>query len=424
MTSSEFVLFSLQVVLMLTFGLVFGQVMRRHQQPSIVGEMIAGIILGPTVVGALFPHFYAWLFQSSPGVVAARDAAIKMGMLFFLFVAGLEVELPDPRREGRRPILIGLVGTLVPIAVGVGMVYLVPRGFWGAAANAHFVYFALFVGMNLANSANPVIARILMDLGLLRGKIGTLVMSATIIDDLVNWTLFAIILNNIAPVRQGNNSLWISVFLVVAFFVVILGIGRWIGPRSLRWLRSHVAWPSGFIGLTAVVVLAAGSLSESLGLNAFLGAFLVGVALGGNGEERNEAHEVITYFVLSFFAPLYFVSMGMAANFAANFDTLLVLLILVVACVSKVGSVILGARLAGMPLNREVWAIAFGLNARGATGIILAGVGLAQGLIDQRIFVAFVIMSVATSVLSGPMMNSLLQRSAAAQAADGQPVRP
>ena len=107
-----------------------------------------------------------------------------------------------------------------------------------------------------------------------------------------------------------------------------------------------------------------------------------------------------------------------------NFDTLLVLLILVVACVSKVGSVILGARLAGMPLNREVRAIAFGLNAAGATGIILAGVGLAQGLIDQRIFVAFVIMAVATSVLSGPMMNSLLQRSGAAQVAHGQPVRP
>ena len=115
------------------------------------------------------------------------------------------------------------------------------------------------------------------------------------------------------------------------------------------------------------------------------------------------------YFVLSFFAPIYFVSMGMTTNFITNFDLSLVVLILVLAFVSKIGGVLLGARASGMRLNRETWAIGFGLNARGATGIILASVGLANHVIDDRIFVAIVIMAIITSLVSGPAMNLLLK---------------
>lgn len=165
---------------------------------------------------------------------------------------------------------------------------------------------------------------------------------------------------------------------------------------------------TGFIALTALVILVAGSVAEGLGISAFLGAFLVGASLGGNSQEKNEAHDAITYFVLSSFAPIYFVSMGMATNFITNFDGILVLVVIAAAFVSKIGAVLLGARLAGMRLSREVWAIGFGLNARGATGIILAGVGLANKVIDERIFVAVVVMAVVTSLFSGPMMSALL----------------
>ena len=269
--------------------------------------------------------------------------------------------------------------------------YLLPRDFWGAAVQRHFFSFALFVGMNLANSANPVIARVLMDLGLLEKPIGTLIMTATIVDDLVNWTLFAIILSDIAPSGAGAaDRLTYSIVLAVAFFAVVLIAGRRFGPPALNWARRHVTWPSGFIAVTALLVLLAGTISEALGLHAFLGAFLIGVALG---EEHKEAHDVIGNFVLSFFAPIYFISMGMTTNFIKNFDAALALLILVVACVSKVGAVLLGAKAAGMPIDREAWAVGFGLNARGATGIILAGVGLTNKVIDERIFVAIVLMA-------------------------------
>jgi Kef-type K+ transport system membrane component KefB len=227
----------------------------------------------------------------------------------------------------------------------------------------------------------------------------------------VNWTLFAIILSDIAPSGPvPADSLPVRILLVAGFFVLVLGVGRWLGPRALHWARSHVQWPSGFIALTALLILIAGSASEALGMHAFLGAFLVGVAFGGRNPEQKEAHDVIGHFVMSFFAPIYFISMGMTTNFIRNFDLTLVVLIFAVACVSKIGAVLIGARVAGMSVDRETWAIAFGLNARGATGIILAGVGLSNKVIDERIFVAVVVMAIVTSLMSGPVMNQLVGR--------------
>lgn len=410
MTSPDFALLALQLTAMLTCATLCGSIMRKLGQPAVLGEMFGGIILGPTVFGAFAPGLYAGLFQSSPGISLVREATIKLGMMFFLFVAGVEVDLSALRRLGRRAALIGLVGTLLPIAVGVGLVYLLPRTFWGASAETHFFAFALFIGMNLANSANPVIARILMDLGLLKDDIGVLIMTATIVDDLINWTLFAIILSNIAPAGQTTNSLPVSIILVLLFFVVILGVGRWIGVRAMGWLRKHVAFPTGFIAVTTIVILIAGGIAEILGIHAFLGAFLVGAALGGKSDEHDEARDAIKHFALSFFAPIYFVSMGLNANFITDFDGLLIVVLIVVACVSKIGAVLLGERLAGMPINRQSLAIGFGLNARGATGIILAGVGLENGLIDQRMFVAIVVMALVTSLMSGPMIKALLAK--------------
>ena len=412
MSSQDFVIYALQVALMLVTAVIGGQIMRRLRQPPVLGEMIGGIFLGPTILGFLAPGVYEWLFASPANVGVLRDATIKLGMLFFLFIAGLEIDLADLRRLGKRAILIGLVGTVVPILVGVGLVYAIPDSFWGPVINGHKLSFALFIGMNLANSANPVIARILMDLNLLKGELGTMIMTATIVDDLVNWTLFAIILADIAPSAGGavipTGGISTTILVVLLFFVLILGIGRKVGPPALAWARRKLPWPHGFIALTAVVILAAGTLSEALGIHAFLGAFLAGVALGEKTEECNEAHEVIEFFALSFFAPIYFVSIGMTVNFITHFDLGLAALVLGVAMVSKLGAVLLGARLAGMPLNRDTWAIAFGLNARGATGIILAGVGLANGLIDARIFVAIVLMALITSLISGPAMSALL----------------
>lgn len=412
MSSDQFVLFTLQVAVMLACATAGGYLMRRVGQPAVLGEMIGGILLGPTLFGRLAPELWSDIFKSSPQVSVARDAAIKLGMLFFLFVAGLEVNVSDLRRLGRRAAFIGLVGTLLPILAGIALVYLTPPAFWGHMAETHRFALSLFIGMNLANSANPVIARVLMDLGLLDQEFGTIVMTATVVDDLVNWTLFAIVLGEIAaPADAGPASgagLGMNIAWVLAFCIGTLLAGRMLGPKLLHWLRTRASWPVTFIMATTMVVLLAAMIAEQLGVHAFLGAFLVGASLGGLEGERHQAHDAVAHFALSFFAPIYFVSMGLGTDFAAHLDVVLVLLVIAVACVSKIGSVLLGARLAGIPVDRETWAIAFALNARGATGIILAGVGREHGVIDDRLFVAMVVMAIVTSLLSGPAIRSLM----------------
>ena len=205
-------------------------------------------------------------------------------------------------------------------------------------------------------------------------------------------------------------------------FVLILGIGRWLGPPALRRLQGHVTWPSGVIAVHAVIILVAACLTESLGVHAFLGAFLAGAALGGQGDAHDEVHGVMTPFALSFFAPIYFVSMGLTTNYLTHFEWTLVLVLVTAALVSKLAGVLCGVWLARMPLDRDAWAIAFGLNAQGATGIILAGVGRAAGVIDDRIFVAIVVMALGTSILAGPVMNWLLADRMAEMRVAGRPV--
>ncbi|MCM8794354.1 MAG: cation:proton antiporter [Candidatus Omnitrophica bacterium] len=417
MDSHSFVQLSLQITVMLACAVLCGEWMRKVGQPAVLGEMIGGILLGPTVFGVLAPSWYEGLFLSSAGVTTAREAVVKLGMLFFLFIVGLEINLSGLKRLGSKAASIGLTGTLLPIGAGVGLVCLMPADFWGAQVQSHLTAFALFMGLSLANSANPVIARILMDMGLLKKELGTLIMTATIFDDLINWTLFAVILNEISPAdgtaRAGG--MLADLGMVAVFFLVVLVIGRWMNRRLFNWVKARVSWPAGFIAATIPVILLASIAAEKLGIHAFLGAFLVGVALGGEDDQnRAQVRGIIASFALSFFAPIYFVSMGLNANFVTRFDAALVTVIILAACVSKIGAVVIGARLAGMPLNGKTWAIGFGLNARGATGIILAGVGFEEGLIDERIFVAMVIMALVTSLLSGPMMKRLLAKGAPA----------
>lgn len=408
MNSVDFVKFALQIIAMLSVSLMFGQIMRYFKQPTILGELLGGIILGVTIFGFLFPSAYSWLFQSSENVVIARDAFIKLGMLFFMFTIGLEINISDLRDMGKNALVIGLIGTLLPIVAGIGLVYLIPKEFWGPLVQKHFFIFALFIGINLANSANPVIARILMDIGYLKDKIGTIIMAATVVDDIINWFLFALILNVITPEQSAINfDFSIKIILTIAFFAVTL-LGRTFIHKTLDWVSNRFVWPNGFVALTACIILLFSSLTEFVGIHAFLGAFLIGIAAAGSSKEVHKAFKVIKCFSHGFFAPIYFVSIGMATNFAHNFDLLLVIFLIVIACITKFGSVLIGACFSGLKINRQVIAIASGLNARGATGVILAGVGLANGLIDDRIFVAIFIMALVTSFMSGTMMNYFL----------------
>jgi Kef-type K+ transport system membrane component KefB len=404
-TSAEFVDMLTQLGVMLVAGVTLGFVARKLRQPSVVGEMTAGVIIGVTVLGALAPGVYEWLFDSGELVDSTRSDIIKLGMLFFLYVAGSEVDLSDVRTLGRRSLIIGVAGTVLPILGGIGLVYVTPVSMWGESMGIGRLPFAAFIGMNLANSANPVLARILIDLGLMKSRIATVMMTATVVDDLINWTLYAIILGSVTTGESSDRSLGVDLLLVAVLFVAVLGGVRWLAPRLVDLARRHLAWPNGYVAVVAVALLAVSGLSEAIGVQAFLGAFLAGVAFSGVASGSGATgQKSITHVAIGFFAPLFFVSMALNTDFVEAFDPVLVITVIVFALAAKVASVLIGVRLAGLPVGREAWAMAWGLNARGATGIILAATGLQAGIISEEVFVALVVMAIVTSIVAGPMM--------------------
>lgn len=409
---NSFSMVLLQLSVMLIAAILLGQLFRRFGQPTVVGEIAAGLLIGLTVFGRLTPTAFAWLFDSSAQATTGRDSVVQLGMLFFLFVAGSEVELADLEQLGLKALSIGLAGTMVPLLVGVGVVYTTVPLFWRSTPRADLFPLALFIGICMANSANPVLARILMDLGIMKSSVGTVAMAATVVDDLVSWTVFALLLSSVGHNASGAAPpLAASVGSIAALFLIVVGGGRWLGPRALSAVRRRTAWPTGVIGTVAVAVLVASAAAEILGIRGFLGAFLVGVAFSGQNDEHRVVHETISRFALGFFAPIYFASMAIGTDFLANLDVALVLVLTVVATITKLAGVLLGAWIARMPRDRTVWSIAWGLNARGATGILLAGIGHAAGIVDDHVFVALVLMSLITTVCAGPMMKRTMPRS-------------
>jgi Kef-type K+ transport system membrane component KefB len=408
LSSADFVRLVLQLAVLLGTAVVCGQAMRALRQPAVLGELAGGVLLGPTLLGRFAPATSELLFGVPHEVTLARDALTRLGLLFFLFAVGLETDFELLRRFRREALGLGLCGSLLPLAVGGALVALLPAAFWGPQAAAHPAAFALFVGLNLANSAIPVLARILMDLGVLGSQVGALCLAAAVVDDLLAWAFFAVVLVQLSPAHAGLARLPVTFALAIVLPVLVVALGRLLGPRALAWLKRRVAWPHGFIAATAVAMLASAAAAEAAGIHAALGAFLLGVALSGGDADHREAHDVVARFALALFAPLYFVSLGLTTDFIGNFDLALVAVVVSAAIVSKLLGVLLGARVAGMPLDRQAWAIGFGLNARGATGIILAAVGHHAGVIDDRVFVALAVMAFLTSLLAGPAMGRLL----------------
>lgn len=399
------VTFFLEIAVMLSVSLLCGQLMSRLSLPAVFGELFGGIILGPTIWGQLSPDTFHWLFPESGAVFQGRDALIQICMLFFLFAAGLEMNLSLAKKKATNIAWASLMGIVIPFLMGFGMVILFPD-LWTGHFNTEMLLFAMFMGTALSISALPVIARTLMDLDLMNTDLGTIITGAATINDLVGWSLFAFILSNFAPESIINIPPDMTFLLVFLLFTFMLTIGRALAQGALKWLKSYMSWPGSFLGITAVLILIAAACAEAIGIHAVFGAFLVGLAFSQNLEKRDEAHEMVYQFVMYFFAPLYFVSIGLRANFVASFDPVLVLVVLSIACIGKIFGVTIGLRASKMPWKQSA-VIGFALNARGAMEMILATVAKDAGLIDDRLFVALVIMALVTSVLSGPIMSRL-----------------
>jgi len=405
MEPMDMMIFFLEIGVMLFMALLCGQVMRMLRLPAVLGELFGGIIIGPTVWGSLSPDTYSWLFPEAGAVFQGRDGLIQICMLFFLFAAGLEMDLSLIKKRSVNIAWASLMGIIIPFILGFGMVLLFPE-IWEEHFQGRLLFFAMFMGTALSISALPVIARTLMDLNLMKTDMGMIIIGAATIDDLIGWSLFAFILSSFAPESIMNIPPYMTFILVFLLFAFMLTIGRNLAQKAQRWLKSYLPWPGSFLGITTVLILLAAACAEGIGIHAVFGAFLVGLAFSQGLEKRDDAHEMIHQFVMYFFAPLYFVSIGLRADFVASFDLTLVLIVLIIACIGKIFGVTLGLLISKLPL-RQSTIIGIAMNARGAMEMILATVAKDAGLIDDQVFVALIIMALVTSVLTGPAVSRL-----------------
>ncbi|MGE0758033.1 MAG: cation:proton antiporter, partial [Pirellulaceae bacterium] len=241
-----------------------------------------------------------------------------------------------------------------------------------------------------------------------RTDLGMVVVSAAVFNDLIGWTVFALVLGLLQP-RPSTSTVGMTIAWTMLFMVTVLTLGRWLIHRALLFLQAYTHWPGGVLGFAFTLALLGAACTEALGVHAIFGSFLVGVALGASPRMQERTRAMMDEFVSFVFAPLFFALIGLRVDFIAHFDGQLVLLVLSVACASKFAGAVWGARWGGFAA-RDAWAIGWAMNARGAMEIILGLLALEAGVIRQPLFVALVIMALATSALSGPAMRWILRR--------------
>ncbi|MBT9546876.1 MAG: cation:proton antiporter [Candidatus Sericytochromatia bacterium] len=398
----------LALALMLGLGRIFAILSQRLQQPAVLGEIVAGVVLGPTLLGVVWPEAFGFFFPRQGPLGLALSVFTSLSIILFLCVAGMEVDLNTVWKQGKRALIVGTGGMVFPFVLGWGSVWLFPSLF--AAGTPNLQLFSIFFATALSISALPVIAKTLMDLALLRSDLGVVIMAAAIMNDLMGWIIFALLMGQMQSDGHHTATPGLTTIVMILLFAgLMLTAGRWVFNKSLLWLSAHTEGPGPILSLAICGALLGAAATEALGIHPIFGSFLVGVALGNSAHLLERNRQTLEHFISCILAPLFFVSIGLKVNFVAHFDWKLTLVVVVIACLGKIVGCSLAAWWSGMQL-RESLAVGFGLNARGAMEIILGLLALESGLIKENMFVALVIMALLTSMLSGGMIRWILQQ--------------
>jgi Kef-type K+ transport system membrane component KefB len=391
-----------------------GEIARRLNQPSVLGELLVGIMLGPTLLGRFGPEIYHAVFPVGGAFAVFLSGFTQFSVALFLFVAGLEIDFSSVVRLGRSALTVSAAGIIIPFALGalLGQAFPERLGFQDGTVSP--LIFALFFGTALSISALPVIAKTLMDLNLYRTRVGSVTMAAAVVDDLFGWTIFALILTALSP-GSGHFSVGTVLGLTLLFTILALTLGRGAINRLLPIFARHTSWPGGVISLVLVLGLFGAAFTEWIGIHALFGAFVVGVAIGDSEHMKEvkmnrDVKKTIEQFITSILAPIVFATAGLRVDFWTHFDLLLTLTVIVIACAGKILGCWWAAKSTGMD-SRESLAIGFALNSRGAMEIIMALTALELGIIGLPLFVALVTMAIVTSAISGPSMKWALKNS-------------
>jgi Kef-type K+ transport system membrane component KefB len=414
--------------LLLGGATVLGHVFSKLRQPPVIGEILAGILLGPTLLGALWPGAEGWVFAETSPVPAILAALYQLGLLLLMFISGSQMRGIVDRSSARTVGLVTSIGLVVPFLAGLGLVVALGSSRFEGDAGSRGALVLVF-GIGVAVTSIPVISRILHDLGLLRTRFARLVLSVAVLEDVIVYVVLAIAigmaggsssafgLGHALGIESVAASSVYHTLVAVAFLVVgVVGAPR-LSRRLLRH-RLNVIGRRSPIAFQLLWMLVFALAALLLGIVPIFGAFIAGLATHGDRHQgARDARDAISSFGFAFLIPIYFAVVGVKLDLLHDFDVVFFLGFLAFACAVKAASVFAGARIAG-ETPRLALHLAVAVNARGGPGIVLASVAFDAGIIDRSFFATLVMLSVVTSLLAGWWLERTRRELVADDAAD------
>jgi Kef-type K+ transport system membrane component KefB/nucleotide-binding universal stress UspA family protein len=395
------VLVLVEVLIVIGLSRLVGQAFRWIQQPLVIGEIVAGIMLGPSLFGLLAPSFSATLFP--PETIPYLNVLSQVGLIFFMFLIGLELNPKYLKGNLDIAILTSHVSILVPFSLGTLLaVLLYPLV---SNASVSFTAFALFLGAAMSITAFPVLARIITENNLQGTRLGTLALTCAAVDDVTAWCLLAVA---IAVARTGNFIGAIPTMIEsIVYIGFMLTVGRWFLERLGIYYRRTGRLSQLVLAYIYMAVVASALITEYIGIHLIFGAFLLGAAMPKNAGLVRELAEKTEDFVLIFLLPIFFAYSGLKTQIGLlNRPELwmLCLSVLAVAIAGKYVGTYVAARFSGVN-NREASALGWLMNTRGLTELIVLNIGLELGVITPLLFTMLVIMALVTTFMTSPLLE-------------------
>ncbi|MGA7489566.1 MAG: cation:proton antiporter [Xanthobacteraceae bacterium] len=404
------VIFLAQLITLMLVGRLLGEAMNRIGQPSVMGMLLGGLLLGPSLLGVLWPDLQQALFPKTPEQKAMLDGISQFGILLLLLLTGMETDLKLVRKVGRAALSVSLTGVAVPFICGFALGQLMPASLLPHPDQRLLT--SLFLGTALSISSIKIVAAIVREMGFSRRNLGQIIVASAICEDSIGWIIIAI---TFGLAEAGTIDLFNvakSVLGTAAFLAASFTVGRRIVFFLIRWANDN--FESDFPVLTTILVImgAMALTTHFIGVHTVLGAFVAGVLIGESPILSKHIDEQLRGLILAFFMPVFFGIAGLSADLTVLVDPKLALMalgLIAIASFGKFAGAFLGGEIGGLT-RRQSLALACGMNARGSTEVIVATIGLSMGALSQNLFTMIVAMAVVTTMAMPPMLRWALAR--------------
>ena len=405
--SHALLVFLLQIGVLLLLALVLGRLAARFGMPAVVGELCAGVLLGPTVFDHVAPGLSAWLIPKTDGQFHLLDAVGQIGVVLLVGITGIEVDVKLLRRKGATALRIGMAGLIIPLGLGIAVGYLAPPSL---PAHGDRNIFALFVGVAMCVSALPVIAKALADMNLLHRNVGQLTVAASVVDDAVGWLLLSVV-SVMATTGFLLSHVGLSVLSLGLVILVAATVGRPVVGLALRW-ANRTEGSAATVAVAVIVIVLGAAVTQALGMEAVFGAFVCGLLIGTRKELNLARLAPLRTAVMAVFAPLFFATVGLRIDLTVLRNPVVLVASVVMLLVAVVGK-FAGAFLGGLISRLTRWeslAVGAGMNARGVIQIVVATVGLRTGVLTTETYTMIILVAISTSLMAPPILRIAMRR--------------